>query len=318
MNKEAQKTEQLIQIYKEDPVKENLNALIHQMQKTIFLVPANLPDSVDKESLKKEVEAKQGGHVQLPEGVSPIPCILKNPEGRVFIPIYSSQTQIPKEPVFDFVMTLPFRACYSMALNAKAPCEGVTLNPFSDNLLFKRELLEAIRKDEEARAAGMKQVKVSPKQYHLMMRQKAEFHDLPLRVFKEGAPFIYQLSDEKETLVNSIYQNAFQNPKLYPFSENDFEVMPLNINEELLLIRLDLPEVKIAAQLCYRIYITLNPKDEKVIHYFTIERGKEKGERNLGGILSDGKHCSFGEAPVEGAEIQRIMDMLEQEKEKTS
>ena len=56
MNKEAQKTEQLIQIYKEDPAKENLNALVHQVQKTIFLVPANLPDNIDKEALKQEVK----------------------------------------------------------------------------------------------------------------------------------------------------------------------------------------------------------------------------------------------------------------------
>ena len=56
--------------------------------------------------------------------------------------------------------------------------------------------------------------------------------------------------------------------------------------------------VKAPAQLCYRIYITLNPKNEKQIHYFTIERGKEKGERNLGAIGSDGKHYTFGEAPV--------------------
>lgn len=318
MNKEAQKTEQLIQIYKEDPAKENLNALIHQVQKTIFLVPANLPDNIDKEALKQEVKDSPNERVTLPEGVAPIPCILKNQDGKTFVPVYSSQGQIPKEPKFDFIMTLPFMACVRMALNAKAPCEGVALNPFSDNLLFNRQILEAIAKDFEAKAAGMKQMKVSPQQYHVMMRQKAEFHDLPFRVFKEGASFIHQLSDDKETLVNSIYQGAFQNPNLYPFSEKDFEVMPLNINEELLLIRLDLPEVKTPAQLCYRIYITLNPKNESVIHYFTIERGKEKGERNLGGIGPDGKHYTFGEAPVEGAEIQRIMDLLEQEKEQTS
>ena len=317
MNKEAQKTEQLIQIYKEDPAKENLNALVHQVQKTIFLVPANLPDNIDKEALKQEVKDNPNEKVQLPEGVTPIPCVLKSPEGKVFIPVYSSQGQIPKEPKFDFIMTLPFLVCLKMALNAKAPCEWVALNPFSDNLLFNRPILEAISKDYEAKA-NAKQMKVSPQQYHIMMRQKAEFHDLPLRVFKEGAPFIHQLSDEKEPLVNEVYQNAFQNPGLYPFRESDFEVMPLNINEELLLIRLDLPEVKALAQLCYRIYITLNPKNEKQIHYFTIERGKEKGERNLGAIGPDGKHYTFGEAPVEGAEIQRIMDLLEQEKEKTS
>lgn len=147
MNKEAQKTEQLIQIYNEDPAKENLNALVHQVQKTIFLVPANLPDNIDKEALKQEVKDNPNEKVQLPEGVTPIPCVLKSPEGKVFIPVYSSQGQIPKEPKFDFIMTLPFLACLKMALNAKAPCEGVALNPFSDNLLFNRPILEAISKD---------------------------------------------------------------------------------------------------------------------------------------------------------------------------
>lgn len=318
MNKEAEKTEQLIRIYKEDPAKENFDALIHQVQKTIFLVPANLPEGVDKEALKNEIKEKRRGRVQLPEGVSPVPCILKNPEGKIFLPMYSSQAQIPKEPSFDFILTMPFPGCYNMALNTRVTCEGIALNPFSDNLLFHRKLLEAIRKDDTARAAGARQIKVSPQQFRLMMRQRAEFHDLPLRVFQEGAPFIYQLSDEKETLVNSVYRNAFQNPKLYPFSERDFEVMPLNINEELLLIRLDLPEDKSRAQLCYRIYITLNPKEEKRIHYFTLERGKEEEERNIGAVTADGKHYVFGEAPVEGAEIQRILDMLEQEKENCS
>lgn len=81
MNKEAQKTEQLIQIYKDDPAKENLNALVHQVQKTIFLVPANLPDNIDKEALKQEVKDNPNEKVPLPEGISPIPCVLKSPEG---------------------------------------------------------------------------------------------------------------------------------------------------------------------------------------------------------------------------------------------
>ena len=34
MNNETKKTETLIQIYKEDPVRDNLRALVHQMRKT--------------------------------------------------------------------------------------------------------------------------------------------------------------------------------------------------------------------------------------------------------------------------------------------
>ena len=37
MNNETKKTETLIQIYKEDPVRDNLRALVHQMRKTVFL-----------------------------------------------------------------------------------------------------------------------------------------------------------------------------------------------------------------------------------------------------------------------------------------
>ena len=68
MNKEAKKTDQLIQIYKEDPVKENLKALVHQVQKTTFMVPAMMPKDVDMEEIKKTARESGGGPVQMPEG----------------------------------------------------------------------------------------------------------------------------------------------------------------------------------------------------------------------------------------------------------
>ena len=48
------------------------------------------------------------------------------------------------------------------------------------------------------------------------------------------------------------------------------------------------------------------------MQYFTIERGKKKKERYLGGVDAEGKHIAYGEAPVESAEIQRILDLTEQ------
>ena len=235
----------------------------------------------------------------------------------MYFPIYTNIAQIPKEPKFDLIMNMPFKSCYTLALNEGMGTKGLVLNPFSDNLRFKKELLEAIKQEDEMLAAGAKQVRISPRQFQNMMRQKAEFRDLPLRLYGGKAEFVQQLSDEKEALVNEIYQKAFQQPELYPYGESDFSVMALNISDELLLVRIDLPEIKDQVQLCHRIYVTLNPATEEV-NYFTIEQGKEKGERRFGGITSEQKHVEYGEAPVEGAEIQRVMDILDQNKEQTS
>lgn len=317
MNNETSKIEQLIQAYMQDQGQSNLEALVSEIQKTQFYIPAMLPNTPEVEALRKSAKENKGQQVKIPDGVVPIPSIIRNSKGVVYIPIYTSVEQIPKEPKFDLIMDMPFRSCYTLALNQNVGAEGITINPFSSDLIMSREMLETIRNKDKALANGAGEIRLTPEQYKIMMRQKAEFKDFPLKAYTEGAEFINRLCDEKEAVVNEIYQNAYQQPRLYPYTEKDFSVMPLNIRQDLLLARIDLPAVKDNAQLCYRIYVTLNP-DNNEVHYFTIERGKEKKERNLGGIDAEGKHIVYGEAPVEGAEIQRIMDIIAQEKEQTS
>lgn len=318
MNQETKKTDQLIKIYKEDPVKENLHALVHQVRRTIFLIPALMPDNTDMEEFKKTAEEHKGEQMKLPEGIRPIPCMIRNKDGESFVPIYTSQEHIPAEPKYHVLMNMPFRGCYGLALNSKSGAKGIAINPFTDNLMFGNDLLGAVQKEEdELLKANQKKVQVTPEQFKVMMRQKVEFHDLPLRVYKEGEPFVNELCDKKETLVNEVFQSVFQDPKLYPFGESDYAVMALNIRPDLLLVRIDLPEAKAQAQLCHRIYITNDP-ESKSLHYFTIEKGREKDQRNFCGVDSEGKHVDYGEAPVEGAEIQRIMDHLDSENDLTS
>ena len=45
---------------------------------------------------------------------------------------------------------------------------------------------------------------------------------------------------------------------------------------------------------------------------------KEKDVRLLGGINTEGKHVSYGNAPVEGAELQEIMNLARNPREMTS
>lgn len=316
MNNETKKTETLIQIYKEDPVRDNLRALVHQMKKTVFLSPAVLPNTPQAEEFKRLAKEKNGEQLTLPKEAAPIPSILKNKDGVTFFPIYTTAEQIPKEPPYDVLMNVPFQSCVGIVMKGSLQAQGIAVNPFTDNLIFRKELLDALRKEDEALQAGAKPVKLTPRQMKIAMRQKAEFNDFPYKVYKEGAEFVHKLCDEKETVINEIYQNAYQDQE-YPFSEEEFSVMSLNISDDLLLVRADLPEVKDSAQLCHRIYVTLNPQNEE-IHFFTVERGRKKDQTNLCGIDKNGRHVEYGEAPVEGAEIQRIMDIIEQQKEQTS
>lgn len=96
--------------------------------------------------------------------------------------------------------------------------------------------------------------------------------------------------------------------KLYPYSEKDYSVMALDIAEDMTLIRIDMPERDMAESLCYRVYITYDPQKD-IVSYFTIEKTADKEVRRLGGVCEDGRHADYGDAPVEGAELQRIIDL---------
>ena len=205
----------------------------------------------------------------------PIPCFLKNSNEEQFLVVYTSK------------------------------------EPFSDNLVLKTELVQKLHEaDEQAakRAAQMKQVKMTPAQFQVFVKRQVEFGVLPKRLFTEKQEFMNKLCDEKEAFINEIFAGVFKEPKLNPYTENDYSVMALDIAEDLTLVRVDLPEKGLVPPLCYRIYLTINPKTGKA-GYYTIEMSKEKDVRMLGEFLEDGKHIDHGVAPVEGAELQKIMDL---------
>ena len=149
---------------------------------------------------------------------------------------------------------------------------------------------------------------MTPAQFQVFVKRQVEFGILPKRLFAEGEEFVNRLCDEKESFVNEIFAQAFKEPKLYPYSEKDYSVMALDIAEDLTLVRIDLPEKGLVAPLCFRIYVTFNPQTKEA-GYYTIEMGKEKNTRMLGELRADGTRADHGEAPVEGAELQKIMDL---------
>lgn len=287
------KLEEAIKAYATDRTKENLSTVLNLLRPTKLLIPAMLkaPDQ-------------------------PTPCFLKNSNGDQFLAVYTSKKQIPEEPKSQAILSMPFPACNNLVVKKELNLTGMAINPFTDNLILKTELIEKLHEADQ-KAAQSKQIKMTPEQFVVFAKKQVEFGILPKRLFTEKAAFVDKLCEEKEAFINEIFAEAFKEPKLYPYTEDDYSVMALGIAEDLTLIRVDFPEKGIVPPLCYRVYITFDPVTGKA-GYYTIEKTKEKDVRLLGGFGEDGKHIDYGTAPVEGAEIQKIMDLARTPGELTS
>ncbi|MBQ8280186.1 MAG: SseB family protein [Roseburia sp.] len=287
------KLEEAIRIYLAERTKENLGTVLNLLRPTKLLVPAML---------------------KAPN--QPVPCFLKNGNGETFLAVYTSKEQIPAEPKSQAILSMPFPACNDMVVKPELNLLGMVINPFTENLVLKKELVEKLH-EADVKAMQTKQIKMTPEQFQVFVKKQVEFGVLPKRLFAEKESFVNQLCEEKEAFVNQIFAAAYKEAKLYPYSESDYSVMALEIAPDLTLIRIDFPESGIVPPLCYRVYITYDPIAKKA-GYYTIEKMAEAGKRLLGGFAEDGSHINYGEAPVEGAEIDRIMTLARTVDEITS
>ena len=126
-----------------------------------------------------------------------------------------------------------------------------------------------------------------------------------------------RLFAEKAGLIQKLFAEAYKQPNLNPFTEEDYDVTTLNVAEDLKVIRIDFPEKGIVAPLCYRAYITYDPIARKA-GYYTIEKAPQGEEHMLGGVEENGKRISYGVAPKEGAELEHIMMLARKVDEITS
>ncbi len=297
VNVKNDKLEELLDRYGKDGTADSLNQLVNHIRTCRLLVPAMV--NQDKK---------------------PVPCFIRNANQEVFLPVYTTKEQIPEEPKSQAILNMPYDAINNMALNPAANIMGIVINPFSTNLIFKPELLKKIREVAEQQKNGQVQnrtMKLTEEQYHVFVRKQLEFGLLPKRFFTDGKAFLDQLCDEKETFLDQLYEEAYQEKRLYPYLTEEFSVMVMNISEDLLIVRVDFPERNMEVPSCYRIYFTWNPAEEKG-RYFTIEKTKEKEIKLLGEMPENLKHITHGDAPVEGAELQKIIDLVKGGQELTS
>lgn len=290
-----EKLEELVKQYTDEKNADNLNALIEELRKCRLLVPANINEE------KK-----------------PVPCMLNSKDKGMYFPVYTALKQIPQSPRSEAIINMPYLAVNEMTAQQQENLGGVAINPFTDNLIFKMPLVLRIQEVEKKRRELAKQggepkkktLQLTPEQYLQFERRQFEFGFLPKRFFEQGQTFMDELCEKKEEYIDQLFEEAYQEKRRYPYLPEDFSVMVMNIAEDLLIVRVDLPAQDMAAPSCQRIYLAWNEVAGSG-RYLTIETVKDAKERKLGELTLDWKKVDHGVAPVEGAELQYVIDLLQ-------
>lgn len=290
-----EKLEELVKQYTDEKNADNLNALIEELRKCRLLVPANINEE------KK-----------------PVPCMLNSKDKGMYFPVYTALKQIPQSPRSEAIINMPYLAVNEMTAQQQENLGGVAINPFTDNLIFKMPLVLRIQEVEKKRRELAKQggepkkktLQLTPEQYLQFERRQFEFGFLPKRFFEQGQAFMDELCEKKEEYIDQLFEEAYQEKRRYPYLPEDFSVMVMNIAEDLLIVRVDLPAQDMAAPSCQRIYLAWNEVAGSG-RYLTIETVKDSKERKLGELTLDWKKVDHGVAPVEGAELQYVIDLLQ-------
>ena len=290
-----EKLEELVKQYTDEKNADNLNALIEELRKCRLLVPANINEE------KK-----------------PVPCMLNSKDKGMYFPVYTALKQIPQSPRSEAIINMPYLAVNEMTAQQQENLGGVAFNPFTDNLIFKMPLVLRIQEVEKKRRELAKQggepkkktLQLTPEQYLQFERRQFEFGFLPKRFFEQGQAFMDELCEKKEEYIDQLFEEAYQEKRRYPYLPEDFSVMVMNIAEDLLIVRVDLPAQDMAAPSCLRIYLAWNEVAGSG-RYLTIETVKDSKERKLGELTLDWKKVDHGVAPVEGAELQYVIDLLQ-------
>lgn len=278
--------EQQIKNYMNDKSKENLNILISLIKNCRVLVPA-------------AVNEKQ----------QPVPAVLKTKEDTIYFPIFTSKKEYEAAPKAQAILNMPYLAVNEIALKRQPELAGIVINPFTDNLMFKRPLLERIDIVEKAKANpdGVKEVKLTEEQYKAFERRHFEMTNLPKSLFEKGQEFIDKIKTDKEQYIDELFEESYQNKRMYPYLTEEFGIMLMDVSDELLVIRIDMPKNDSIKGCSKRIYIAWN-KTNASGKYFAIESTSPEA-CVITEVMADGQKTNHGEAPVEGAELQAVIDL---------
>ena len=278
---------------------------IAMLKESDVIVPAIMPAGTDPEILHKLMEYSDK-NMGLPPEANPQPCVLQNPAGQKYLPVFTSEEQVrnaPKESKFPLLMTMPFASCLQL-LKQTEELSGIAVNPYSHNILFTPN---AESKD------GKKTVEVTIEQFHHLTRQRLESNYLPLQLFKRKQELFDDLRTRQGECMKELYNAVYDTEVACPYTEDDFEFMSLQISDELQIMQITMPKENAYPMTCPSVIVVWDAAAEE-IYYFAIV-AKDQNDRHIMRVEKNGTPVDCGVAPTEGSELSAVIDLVENLKE---
>lgn len=140
---------------------QNLNVVINELTRAIFLAPAK----VEVSGPMPKPDAN--GRIQMPKDTRVTFSLLKASDGRSFFPAFTNEEEMRKwtQSTANQVMALRFDD-YARMLQQSDNVAGFVVDPFGDNLRFESKMVASIKQQHDAAVArakaGLRQTQIKP------------------------------------------------------------------------------------------------------------------------------------------------------------
>lgn len=286
--------EEAMKAFKESQSNENLVKIMTHLEKATVMQPAMFPKDADPQKLQSLIQESQKNPMRLAGGAQPRPIILKNGKGEQLFAVFTGKSQIPENQKYPVMMFLPFKECSKMAAREELKISGIVLNPFTDNLTLHRAALEMMNR-KEAR---------------ISTEDKIARDGLSAEFYGDKKSFMDRISAEKESFVFDCYREAYRKERggeaVFPYRQEDFGVIALNISDTLHMARIALAEGGTVKGFSLSAFCCYNPQTDEGIYYL-IGRGAPKQKNKLLSVNEKGVCSELGDAPEEGSELFELM-----------
>lgn len=286
----------------------DFNEFMMELENSMVFVPAQGPENMSPEMQEK---AKSGQPIPIDKDHQPRVVLLAKDDGEKVLPVFTSESQIPQDKRPPAIMNIPFKMVIGILKANINEVKNIAVNPFTKGFVLNENLIDLVDRRYKAGAneAGPQgqPVRLTEDQMRAIAHVKMARELLPKKLFADPEKVLGDIKLGKEKYILSAYREAYPQNAAIPYSEDDIAVMTLQIEDDLAMTRIDLPEKHTQEGSPLRIYIT---KEGDRIGYYLIERGGKELPSMIATVLPDGTHEKLEEAPENGAEIEAIMGLL--------
>ena len=319
LNIDGSALEAAMKTYMEDKKTENMAAFMKALSVSRFLVPVEFPKKMGEELVAK---LKKGEKVTPEELPRMLPILMTNKKDEHFAPAFTSRGQLPKDHQFMAIMPVGFGEILRVAQVKEYKVKGILLNPNTTNLILgekmmkmmekvmKGESIESVLEKEGYDKIQKQTISMTIEQFHSFARKNVELGLLPKLVFQNKEKFMEVVEQQREQMLYDLYKGIYKANVKFPYEVNDFDVMVLEIRDDLTIVSLGLPAEHLAEGGCSSAYVIWNP-EAKEMQYYVIEHVKGKEGANLGQVTPDGKYQVIKDAPASGSEMSAILEMFD-------